>query len=225
MDIEWWIDGEVLLRLLLAIVLGGVVGLEREIHGRPAGFRTHIVVCLGATVMILGTEYYSQSMESGTILDVNRMSAGIITGIGFLGGGAILRESDMVRGLTTAGCVWFVAGLGIVIGKGIYPLALWATLFVFIMLFFFRFVGDWIPIDQYKAVVVQTSLTQYENVRRKCAEVFLHHGFSVEDIHFKLNKSRNEAEIDYRLSFKKGTDREAALIGISQIEGVLEVRG
>ncbi|MGP0567032.1 MgtC/SapB family protein [Nitrospina sp. 32_T5] len=225
MDIEWWIDGEVLLRLLLAIVLGGVVGIEREIHGRPAGFRTHIVVCLGAAMMILGTEYYSQNMESGNILDVNRMSAGIITGIGFLGGGAILRESDMVRGLTTAGCVWFVAGLGIVIGKGIYPLALWGTLFVFIMLFFFRFVGDWMPVDQYKAMVVQTSLTQYENVRQKCTEVFRRHGFSVEDIHFKLDNDQNEAEIDYRLSFRKGADREAAVIGISRIEGVREVRG
>ncbi|CAI2718848.1 MgtC/SapB family protein [Nitrospina watsonii] len=225
MDIEWLIDGEVLLRLVLAVVLGGVVGIEREMHGRPAGFRTHIVVCLGATVMILGTEYYPQQMESGNILDLNRMSAGIITGIGFLGGGAILRESSMIRGLTTAGCIWFVAGLGIVIGKGIYPLALWSTLFVFVMLFFFRFVGDWMPIDQFKGVVVKTRLEQYEGVRKGCGEAFKSYGFTVDDTHFKMDNGKGEAEIDYRLSFKKGADREAALLRISQLEGVQEVRG
>ncbi len=149
MDIEfnWLVDSTVLYRLVLAILLGGVVGMEREMHGRPAGFRTHIVVCLGATMMIVGAEYYQNSVNPVTVFDPNRMAAGIITGIGFLGAGAIMREENVVRGLTTAGCISFVAGLGIIIGKGLFPLALWGTLLVFIMLVFFRYVESWMPVE------------------------------------------------------------------------------
>jgi len=135
-ELNWLIDSSVLFRLVLAVLLGGVVGMEREMHGRPAGFRTHIVVCLGATMLMVGSEYYRGYVDLETVFDPNRMAAGIITGIGFLGAGAIMREENMVRGLTTAGCIWFVAGLGIVIGKGLFPLALWGTLLVFIMLVF-----------------------------------------------------------------------------------------
>jgi len=139
----------VLFRLVLAVLLGGVVGMEREMHGRPAGFRTHTVVCLGATMLMVGSEYYQDHVGPGMVFDPNRMAAGIITGIGFLGAGAIMREENMVRGLTTAGCIWFVAGLGIVIGKGLFPLALWGTLLVFVMLVFFRYVESWMSVENY----------------------------------------------------------------------------
>ena len=225
MEIQWFIDGEVFLRLILAVLLGGVVGMEREMHGRPAGFRTHIVVCLGATVMVLGTEYYQTATETGTILDVNRMAAGIITGIGFLGAGAIMREENMVRGLTTAGCVWFVAGLGIVIGKGIYPLALWATLLAFIMLFFFRFVEAWMPVDQYKEMTVKVAGDRFRTVKQHCEDIFRNSEFTVENANFQVDNNRNEAQIVFVLSFKKGTDQETVLMQISGLEGVWEVRG
>jgi len=224
-EIQWLIEGEVLLRLILAILLGGVVGMEREMHGRPAGFRTHIVVCLGATAMVLGTEYYQTATETGTILDVNRMAAGIITGIGFLGAGAIMREENMVRGLTTAGCVWFVAGLGIIIGKGIYPLALWATLLAFVMLFFFRFVEAWMPVDQYKEMSVTVAADRLSEVKQRCGEIFTDSAFSVENASFRVDNKRNEAEIEFVLSFKKGTDQETVLMRIAGLEGVWEVRG
>lgn len=87
-------------------------------------------------MMIMGAEYYQNHVNPDTVFDPNRMAAGIITGIGFLGAGAIMREENVVRGLTTAGCIWFVAGLGIIIGKGLFPLALWGTLLMFIMLVF-----------------------------------------------------------------------------------------
>lgn len=225
MEIEWFIEGEVLLRLIMAILLGGVVGLEREMHGRPAGFRTHIVVCLGAAVMILGTEYYQPATGSASVLDVNRMAAGIITGIGFLGAGAILREENMVRGLTTAGCVWFVAGLGVVIGKGIYSLALWATLLVFIMLFFFRYVEAWMPVNQYKSLSVDVALEHFQKVKQQCKEIFEKSDFTVENAGFQLDNKRNEVRIEYILLFKKGADRETVLMQIAALEGVWGVKG
>ena len=94
-ELNWLIDSSVLFRLVLAVLLGGVVGMEREMHGRPAGFRTHIVVCLGATMLIVGSEYYQGHVDPGTVFDPNRMAAGIITGIGFLGAGAIMRDDDL----------------------------------------------------------------------------------------------------------------------------------
>jgi putative Mg2+ transporter-C (MgtC) family protein len=113
-----------MLRLALAILLGGAIGLERESRGRPAGLRTHILVCLGATIIMIASTQMailSQALPQASRIQVDpgRIAAGIVTGIGFLGAGAIIRIGDLVRGLTTAGCIWFVAALGITIGQGL----------------------------------------------------------------------------------------------------------
>lgn len=108
---------EALLRLLVAGGLGGVIGLERQIHGRPAGLRTHILVCMGATLVMLAIQAMAEWVDPG------RAVAGILTGIGFLGAGAIIKSRDIVRGLTTAACIWLVAALGVIIGQGQYLLA------------------------------------------------------------------------------------------------------
>jgi len=120
-------------RLLLAAFLGGLIGLEREYHGRDAGFRTHLLVAMGACLMVFISEYfyfrYGAESELGIIrLDPTRIAAQIVTGIGFLGAGAILREGLSVRGLTTAACLWLVAGLGMAVGVGLYFPAVFATL-------------------------------------------------------------------------------------------------
>jgi putative Mg2+ transporter-C (MgtC) family protein len=111
------------LRLILAILLGGVIGLERQSAQKPAGLRTNILVCLGTTIFILITlmafEEYPQSP-----VDITRIAAGIITGIGFLGAGTILRTETGIQGLTSAATIWLVCGIGMAIGMGYYALAL-----------------------------------------------------------------------------------------------------
>jgi putative Mg2+ transporter-C (MgtC) family protein len=111
------------LRLILAVLLGGVIGLERESAQKPAGLRTNILVCLGTTIFILITlmafEEYPQSP-----VDITRIAAGIITGIGFLGAGTILRTETGIQGLTSAATIWLVCGIGMAIGMGYYALAL-----------------------------------------------------------------------------------------------------
>jgi putative Mg2+ transporter-C (MgtC) family protein len=119
----------ILIRLFLALFLGGLIGLERGFHGRPAGLRTHILVCLGATILmvtpqIVATNFGQSMVSSWAQIDPGRIVAGIVTGIGFLGAGAIIRIGDIIRGLTTAACIWFTAALGIVIGSGHYGLAI-----------------------------------------------------------------------------------------------------
>lgn len=105
--------GEMVFKLLLAAVLGGAVGYEREVHEHPAGLRTHILVCMGATLITLvSISFQSPSSDPG------RIAAQIVSGIGFLGAGTILRQGSIVRGLTTAASLWGVAGIGMAIGVG-----------------------------------------------------------------------------------------------------------
>jgi putative Mg2+ transporter-C (MgtC) family protein len=225
MEFTWLIDSSVLFRLALAVLLGGVIGLEREMHGRPAGFRTHIVVCLGATMLIVGSEFYQNHGDPGTVFDPNRMAAGIITGIGFLGAGAIMREENMVRGLTTAGCIWFVAGLGIVIGKGLFPLALWGTLLVFIMLVFFRYVESWMSVENYGELCVRMDLENYESVKDRCAEIIREQKFLIQETRFRIDRVNQEVQLDYVLTYRKGESQEGLLIAISRLEGIREISG
>lgn len=109
----------VTVRLLLAAVLGGIIGLERGIHGRAAGLRTHLLVCVGAALTALTGLYISQEMNLGG--DVARLSAQVVSGIGFLGAGMIMiRNSSVITGLTTAAGMWATAAIGIAVGYGFY---------------------------------------------------------------------------------------------------------
>ena len=108
-----------MLQIFAAVVLGGAIGFEREVAGREAGLRTMILVCLGSTLVMVVSERLSA--EGGSVLfrvDPTRIGAGIVTGIGFVGGGVILKQRNLIRGVTTAAAIWFVAGLGIAIGVG-----------------------------------------------------------------------------------------------------------
>ena len=118
---------EFLGRLVLAALLGGAVGLEREIHGRPAGIRTYLILSLGtALLMVLSghllVAYHGKYPELGLQGDPGRIAGQAITGIGFLGGGVIIRYKDSIRGLTTAACVWLVCSVGLTVGAGFYVL-------------------------------------------------------------------------------------------------------
>ncbi len=118
---------EVLLRLIFAVVAGGLIGLEREIVHRPAGVRTHMLVALGAALFIIVAVEAVQ-------YDIARIIAGIATGIGFLGAGTIFRSKSEVHGLTTAASIWAVSGVGIAIGLGYYFITIIAVILILIVL-------------------------------------------------------------------------------------------
>ena len=131
--------GEVCLRLACAMLVGLVIGTEREYTHRPAGMRTHILVALGAcAVSITGELLFHQYSALGSTADPARLSAQVITGVGFLGAGTIMREGFSVKGLTTAASVWAVACLGIAAGFGYYALAIFGMVFIFVTLTFFE---------------------------------------------------------------------------------------
>ncbi|WBW99212.1 MgtC/SapB family protein [Oceanirhabdus sp. W0125-5] len=117
-----------ILRLSLAVILGGCIGFEREVRNRPAGLRTHVLVTLGATLIMLISMY---GFNGG---DPARLAAQVVSGIGFLGAGTILRDNSGVKGLTTAASIWVCGGIGLALGNGYYGGALVTTFFVLISL-------------------------------------------------------------------------------------------
>ncbi len=118
---------EILLRLVLSVVFGGLIGLEREVVHKPAGVRTHMLVCLGSALFVLLT------IETLPV-EVVRIIAGVATGIGFLGAGTIFKAKDEVHGLTTAASVWAVSAVGLAIGLGYYLMTAIAVILILIVL-------------------------------------------------------------------------------------------
>ncbi len=133
-------DFEMVIRLLLTLVLSGLIGLERQVHRRDAGLRTHILVALGSCLIMLTSLYVFAIYKDQVTLDPARIAAGVVTGIGFLGAGTIIREPDGVRGLTTAASLWVVAGIGLAVGVGFNKVAIYTTVLVLVVLHFLRYV-------------------------------------------------------------------------------------
>ena len=144
-EIALW---EGLLRLLVAAVLAGAIGVERELREQEAGLRTHMLVCVGATMFMLVGVYAWSDMrlgnQIGVVVDPSRVASYVVSGIGFLGAGAIIKYGINVRGLTTAASLWVVASIGVAVGVGMYEFAVATTLLVIVALW---------PLSQLKRVI------------------------------------------------------------------------
>jgi putative Mg2+ transporter-C (MgtC) family protein len=224
----WTFDLNHLSRLLLAVILGGTIGLEREFRGRPAGLRTHILVCLGATIMILASEgmsglYQSFSPGSRITLDPGRIAAGIITGIGFLGAGAIIRIGDLVRGLTTAGCIWFVAGLGIIIGEGLHGLAIFSTGIALMALMLLGRLEHRIQPTVYRSIVMVVALSQAQSAPIECQKILKERRIRIQDISHRLFLRSEEAEITFKIRTRNQLQGGEVLQALASLPGVKEV--
>ncbi len=144
---------EMVIRLLAAVLVGGFIGLERSYHGRPAGFRTHTLVCTASALLMLVTVYealwFAPQTAIRVALDPTRMAQGIMTGIGFLGAGVIVKEGITVRGLTTSASIWITAAIGILMGIGFYFPAGVATALTLGTLSLFRWIESQMPIQSF----------------------------------------------------------------------------
>jgi putative Mg2+ transporter-C (MgtC) family protein len=148
----------ILVRLSLGLLAGALIGLERTYHGRPAGFRTHILVSTSSSLLMLLTIFHDRILPDTALetvrIDPTRMAQGIMTGIGFLGAGVIVKESLTVRGLTTAGSIWMTASIGVMIGVGFYSAALFAVVLTLGALSLFRWFEAKVPSLQYARLKV-----------------------------------------------------------------------
>lgn len=218
-------DIHMLCRLMLASFLGGLIGLEREIHGRPAGFRTHLLVSLGACLFtITSIEFYrifGNFTGNGPVgVDPGRIAAQVVTGIGFLGAGAIIRERASIRGLTTAACLWVAAALGIACGIGLFWLAVSVTLVALVNLLLLKEVEKRLTRDTYVLVkiwgedrgdfvsrVYQTlSDTGIERLDAKLQRD-IERGLMFIEFQVKQPKKRNSADLLARLSSVDGVKK------------------
>lgn len=132
-------DADIALRLVIATFLGAIIGFEREIHGKEAGFRTYSLVCLGSAIAMV-VSIRMHDIYSGNVaghVDPSRIAAQVVSGIGFLGAGAIIRFPQGIRGLTTAAGIWAAAGIGLACGMGEYRPACYTTVLVFSILVIF----------------------------------------------------------------------------------------
>ena len=196
--------------LLGALLAGGLIGLERSYHGRPAGFRTHALVCVASSMLMLVTLYQAhwfQPHDAARIsLDPTRMAQGIMTGIGFLGAGVIMKEGLSVRGLTTAASIWVTAAVGILIGIGFYFAAAVSTVLVLGTLSVFRWIEGRIPMLYYALLIIRF---QREHVpdEERMRELVASHGFTAANLTYRLINDGKQFE--YRMYVRSATAHRA----------------
>lgn len=218
---------EMSLRLVAALVVGGLIGLERSYHGRPAGFRTHTLVCMASALLMLVTVYESQWFISGrlerVVVDPTRMAQGIMTGIGFLGAGVIMKEGFTVRGLTTAASIWITAAIGILVGVGFYFPAGLAAGLTLGTLSMFRWIENRMPAQFYAHFTVRfhrSTAMPEEDLRRLVAE----HGFSIANLNYRLAGEGKHFEYQMVLRTLNADNARALSDTLKRLETVLEFR-
>lgn len=215
-------DWVMIFRLVFAAVLSGVIGFEREFHGRAAGFRTHILLCIGSTLVMLTSIHVSEVYCGKLSADPARIAAGVITGIGFLGAGTIIHSRSSVRGLTTAASLWVVAGLGLAVGSGMYFASILTTILTLVaLLIFSRIEHAMIRKDWYRTIVIETKegVEQLKAIRGILAE------YRSEITDFEVDRAAEGAGMVLRLGLKFYESRFADQImeAIGRLDGVKKV--
>jgi len=147
---------EICLRLVLSCIMGGIIGYERQMRHKSAGLRTNMLVSLGSCLIMIMSEALYDNVEGKTNADPARLAAQVVSGIGFLGAGAIMKEGLTVTGLTTAACLWVVAGVGLAVGAGFYFSATVTTLIVFLVLGNLSRLDAWVDSDRLLSLSVHT---------------------------------------------------------------------
>ncbi|MCF6154523.1 MAG: MgtC/SapB family protein [Candidatus Brocadia sp.] len=192
-------------KLLIAAVLGGIIGWERERRGRPAGLRTHILVCVGVTLMMVVSEhifhkYKTFAADSIIRVDPARIAAQVVTGIGFLGAGTIMRFKTTVRGLTTAASLWVVAGIGLAIGSSCYtPAILTTVITLFALLLVPLFERD-IKRDTYKTLKICASGSEPNFT--SILEILKRNSMELQHYEFERDLVKNEVQYNINVRFK-----------------------
>jgi putative Mg2+ transporter-C (MgtC) family protein len=204
-------DLSVALKLFLAAILGGMIGMERELRDKPAGLRTNILICVGSTLFMSISARVAQVLGG----DPTRIAAQIISGIGFLGAGAVLHSHGFVLGLTTAATIWVVAGIGMALGSGMYSLAVFVTGMSILTLYFLSFAEDRIQgRKSYTYSLVVTNLNEallsINKVLKEC---------SVSTVSFNFKKGTGH----YRVWFNLLVPREKNLKIIQALSEVPEI--
>jgi putative Mg2+ transporter-C (MgtC) family protein len=217
----------IVVRVLGAVVIGAAIGFERTFHGRPAGFRTHALVCLASALLMIVTVYQNRWMTAlpadAIQTDPTRMAQGIMTGIGFLGAGVIFKEGLTVRGLTTAASIWVTAAIGVLVGIGFWFPAIIGALATLAILSLFRFIESKLPSEFYAHHVLsfaRNKVMNEENLRKLVGT----HGFSIANLSSRLADGGELFE--YRMVLKSRDPKNAESLSqhLRALSEVIEFR-
>ena len=192
---------EIVLRLLCAMFVGAVIGTERELTHRPAGMRTHMLVALGScVVMITSQMIFHQYRAFGATPDPARLSAQVITGVGFLGAGTILKEGPSIKGLTTAASVWAVACLGIAVGGGYYALGILGTVGMIVILVLFEWLQEKLMRERYALYLFSVSCSDVVSMLERINQLATECDASLKTMQVD-GKEDGEVEITFKADF------------------------
>jgi len=209
--------GTVLGKLFIAAILGGVIGWERHRRGRPAGLRTHLLVCIGVTLMMLVSEHIFVQYEShghNSILRVDpaRIAAQVVTGIGFLGAGTIMRSKASIRGLTTAASLWVVAGIGLAVGSGFILPAIFTTIIAIAILTLNSLVEKKMKRNRYRSI--KMLIAGQGHFLDEINQILKKHSVKLKNYKFNKNIEKDEIEYDLDVMYR---DEKALLFASNDV--------
>ena len=212
-------DLVVLQRLMMVTLISGLIGFERERHGRAAGFRTHILVGVGSCLVMLTGLYLSAASAGHLSVDPTRMAAQVISGIGFLGAGTILRFRASVRGLTTAASLWAVGGIGLAVGAGFARGAVLAGGVVMIVIFGFSRLERAMRKGWYQTLIVETSGGSQELMTIR--NVLADYDIEIRDFEIHTGAQPDRARFEFQVKLLPDQPREDILIQLRRLAGTV----
>jgi len=213
-------EGTIILRLVVILLLSGFIGWERERLDKPAGFRTHILVGVGST-MIMIVSFSMGYLYPDLLPDVGRIAAQVVSGIGFLGAGTIIREGFSVRGLTTAASLWVTAAVGLAVGVGFYLMAAFGTFLVFITLNYFNRWEKKIRTGGDDRLFCRTDGSS--KVLCEIAAILDERGVMIENINIDQDKFSAETMAVFQLNIPADVQMEEVNSDLLQISGIKEI--
>ena len=210
---------DIALKLFMSAVLGGIVGFERETHGSSAGLRTHILVSMGSCLIMLTSAFTSDFYVGPGTADPARIAAGVVTGIGFLGAGTILRYRGSVIGLTTAASIWVVSALGLAVGTGFYEGSLIATLLVVLTLaLVHKFEHSMLRKNWYRTLVIEAKIDA--NRLQTIKDVLSSYMATVKDFEIEKLMDRDESRLRFDIKLTTSKHSDNIIIDMLKMDGV-----
>lgn len=220
-------NGIIFLHLMGAVAVGIVLGYERTYHGRAAGMRTYVLVCLTSTALTVVNSFpglwYGGLVDNPSTGDPTRVIQGILTGMGFLGAGVIMRDGFSIRGLSTAASLWATTAIGVLIGVGFYAAAMAATLIAITVMSSFRWLEKALPHHRVKHLMVSSPRTAAcpEDIVRDLAK---RHGYAISDWTLSMDNAHQRFECQLVLLGGKPDQSHNLIRHLSQAESVTEFR-
>ena len=236
-DFSAWIPAyeiNMVVRLVVAAVLGGIVGLERGSNDRPAGFRTHMLVCMGSTLFMLVSIYGFDDIstllsggsagDAGVRRDTARIAAQVVSGIGFLGAGTILHEGLTIKGLTTAASLWMVSAIGLAVGSGMYLLSVVATILTMVTLITFHNLEKRFSLKNSKdRRFIRITTANRPGALTDITGYLSMNGVKVKSLNVKNDNLRENLILELYISVDAEVDTMEIVSGIQNIDGVVSL--